>query len=146
MPQYPWQPHDNLDAAALDAAFAQAFASAGQALSIAQAAQAALSVAKPFSMTISFPQVVVSGTYVITGTAPYALTITSCDASVGSGTGVIAASFRSNGVAFGTASISQSAKTSFMVTGAVPAGATIDMVIAVTGSPTGAFIVLNGVH
>lgn len=150
--QYPWNPGEPLFAGALDAAFAKAYTDAATALATAQAAQAAATAPKPLSATLSFPGPLTAGTYLFTGTAPYPFTITSIDASVGASGGTITANIRNAGSSVGglsALSITSSTKTNFPASGAavaVLAGATVDAVLTITGSPIGAFIVLNGVH
>lgn len=150
MPSYPWKPGEELDAVPLNAAIGAAQAAANTALSTAQAAQAAATAAKPLSATLSFPNLLTAGTYLFTGTAPYTFTINSLDASVGTSGGTITATVRNAGVSVAGLtgiSITSATKTNFPATsGAVLAGATVDVVITLTGSPTNAFLVLNGVH
>ena len=150
MPSYPWKPGDELDAVPLNAAIGAAQSTANTALTTAQAAQAAATAAKPLSATLSFPGQLTAGTYLFTGTAPYNFTIASLDASAGTNGGTITATVRNAGVGVSGLSgvtITSSAKANFPATsGAVLAGATVDVVITLTGAPVGAFLVLNGVH
>lgn len=91
-----------------------------------------------------------AGTYVFAGTAAYAFVIGSLDASVGSAGGTITANVRNAGNSvggLGAAAITLAGKTNFPASAAnalVTAGATVDVVLALTGSPAGAFLSLNG--
>jgi hypothetical protein len=103
------------------------------------------------SLTLSWgSQVVSAGTFVFTGTAAYPFVIGSLDASVGYGGGTITANVRNAGSSvggLGAAAITLAAKTNFPASGAhtiVPTGATVDVVLALTGTPVGAFLSLNG--
>jgi hypothetical protein len=105
------------------------------------------------SLTLSWAGgvVVASGTYLFTGTAAYGFDIGSLDASVGSAGGAITAEVRNAGTDVGGLSavaVTAPAKTRFLASGAnfsVAAGSTVDVVLTVTGAPTDAFLVLNGV-
>jgi hypothetical protein len=105
------------------------------------------------SLTLSWSggTTVTDGTYLFTGTAAYAFDIGSLDASVGSAGGTITAELRNAGVdvgGLGAVSVTAPAKTRFLASGAnfsVLAGSTVDVVLTVTGAPTDAFLVLNGV-
>lgn len=151
--QYPFKPEDTLTAEALDAAIGQAISTANAALTAANTAIALVSVVKPISVTIGWPSgIVVAGDYVVTGASAYQFTILSAEASVGASGGTITATVRNAGNVVGGLNailITQAAKTSFPATAlnaVVQADAVVDIVITVTGAPTNAFIVLNGVH
>jgi hypothetical protein len=96
--------------------------------------------------------VVVSGTYLFTGTAPYPFVITGLDAVVGTAGGTLTATVRNAGATCGGLSaiaITSAGKTNFPASGAnlaVAAGATVDVVVTATGSPTNAWVVLTGVR
>jgi hypothetical protein len=94
---------------------------------------------------------VTAGTYQFVGSAAYPFAITSLDASVGSGGGTITANVRNAAASVGglsAAAITLAGKTNFPASGTnllVLAGATVDVVVAITGSPVAAFLSLNGV-
>lgn len=119
----------------------------------AQLAALASGAASPLSVTLNWAggTTVVAGTYLFTGTAAYPFTVTSLDASVGTAGGTITAQVRNAGATvggLGAAAISAAGKTNFPASGAnraVAAGATVDVVLTVTGTPTNAFLTLNGV-
>lgn len=151
--QYPFQPRDELTAAALDAAIGQAIAVANSALAVANDALAKVNAPKPISVTIGWPSgIVVAGDYVVTGASAYQFTILSAEASVGVSGGTITATVRNAGAIVGglnAISITQATKTSFAATSlnaVVLVDAVVDIVITVTGAPVNAYIVLNGVH
>jgi hypothetical protein len=94
---------------------------------------------------------VTSGTYVFTATAAFPFSIASLDASAGSAGGTITANVRNAGVSvagLSACAISLPAKTTFTATGGnslVLAGSAVDVVLALTGAPAGAFLQINGV-
>lgn len=91
-----------------------------------------------------------AGTYLFTGTAPFAFTISSLDANVGGASGTITATVRNAGATCGglsALSITSSTKTNFAASGSnlsVSAGAVVDVVITISGTPSGGYLVLNG--
>lgn len=161
---FPWNQGQTLTFTDLNAAFANAYAQAALAQTTASAAQGlatstanSLGPPKPISVTVNWPaQTVVSGVYVLSGTLPYGLTVTSVDASIGSNLGVLTAQFRGNGVTIGNLvnlTVTQPVKTNFPAAAqlsnplSVGAGSVLDVVINVTGgAPTDAYLCLNAVR
>lgn len=92
------------------------------------------------------------GTYLFTGSAAYNFFITSLDASIGSAGGSLAATVRNAGLTAGGLSavaVSNAGKTHYPASGAnlaVTAGAIVDVLISVSGTPTDTFLTLNGVR
>lgn len=151
---YPWELGDKLTHADLNAKFASEDASiaamSAQVTLASSLANNASSRVGPVSVTLSLVGTVVTGTYVLTGTAPYPFLITSVDASVGNNGGSLTALFTVDGFAVGALSplsVTQATKTRTLVAGAnisVAAGAVVSVTVTPAGSPANAYLVLNG--
>jgi hypothetical protein len=139
------------DAGVTRVVLAQAVAAGGDFLYTPTATSVIASVGK-LALTLGWGggMAVTPGTYVFVGTAAYPFVVTSLDASVGSAGGTITANVRNAGNSvggLGAAAITLAGKTNYPASAAnalVMAGATIDVVLALTGSPAGAFLSLNG--
>jgi hypothetical protein len=161
---YPWPQGAALTFTDLNAAFALAYAqaqtaqaTASNALALTNTSVITLGPPRPVSVTLNWPAIpVANGTYILSATLPYALTVTSIDAAIGSAGGSIQAQFRANGVTIGNLSgvaVSAPTKTNTLAVAqpsnpvTIGVGSTIDVVVTVTGgTPIDAYLCLNGLR
>lgn len=163
MAGYPWQQGQNLHFDDLNAAFALAYANAQVAITQSSqalvAANSALAVAQSaaqerlkVAITLSWPAgiTVAPGTYILAGSAPYGFSIASVDSCVGSGGGSFQVAVLADANTLqnlGGLTINQPSKsnTPLPLAPSVQAGQMLSVVVsAVSGSPAGAYLTLNG--
>lgn len=147
LPSFPWNAGDKLDAVPLNNQF---IAQQNQIDSL-QTQVGVLQQNNSSSVTVNWAAgtITQAGTYIVSATAPFAMTINSIDTSVGTTGGSFSASVQINGTSVGglnAVAVNNAAKTNTPATGAnaVLAGAMVALVISnVSGTPSGGFVCLN---
>lgn len=152
---YPWHSLDTLNHDDLNSAFALAYQNDATALALASQAYNSTQARLPIAITINWPAglQVANGTYILSGTAPYAFNITSIDAGVGTAGGSFTVRVRNDGMTagdLGSVTVNAAQKTRTFASGnnnTVNIGAQVDVVISViTGLPADSFLVINGIR
>lgn len=152
---YPWASLAVLTHDDLNAAFALAYQNDAASNALANFAYNSTQARLPIAITLNWSAglVISAGTYILTGTAPYAFNITSIDVSNGSAGGSFNVQVRNNGTTagdLGAVVVASVTKTRTIASGnnnTVNIGSQVDVIIsAITGLPADSFLVVNGVR